>query len=1061
MTAGGFQGRIVIALTLFAALVVSAANAPSSEAASQAREANAAAGRSLTAADVRLTASTSAKASALAAAAGRPVEVMADRTDWTQVFAEPRGGFRMVESLVPVRVRRPDGSWAPVDTTLSVRPDGLVTPGAITTGLSLSNGGKGPLFTLSQGGHSLSVSWPFGALPAPSLSGPTATYPNVLPGVNLLMSATPTGVSDLVEVTSAAAAANPALARLTFPVGGSGLSVRADRQGNLTASDASGDPVFDAAAPRMWDSAGSRAPRGRVPWAGGALDGPVPGDHTAMLDVSVGAGSVSLRPAAPVLSGPSVVYPVFIDPTWNGHESDATWLDVWRNSAGSSGDWEPTSSTSGGIKSGVCPDGSCPNGLLTVYRSYINFTLPSGYAGSAPDYVDAQLQITEEWSDSCSPSTLELWQTNHASRGIDFNGRPQELTELASPYMAHGWSSSGPNGPSSCPAATVAMNATPALKAAGNPGYGSSTVTFELRASDTAESSLDPNSWKRFDANTMDLVLYWRHKPDVPTGAGTQGVFDAATGRAVTNCSGSQSAPDWVSTNAPVWQATIDDSADRSYDQANGAANEPLDGEFSWQNLTTGTSGTWSANQNSDSKGNNVGAPPGTQFTGKRSGTPGNEYVWRAYGATLPNVPTGIGNDTAPVLSGSSSSPCYFQPDQSAPVSAPTVSGPSSLPVGAQGTYTFTAGAQDAPVGGGSGTVNDVVGFYWGIDNPQPSTYVPASTIGSTASTATVTFIPFNTAEADIYVRAVDRAGNVGPVSPLFPVTATTPQGNIAELAWWRLNNNGLDSAVAAGQADANLTLSSSASFGCPGQATASPAGYTCSLAVDGSSGHALTGRPVMGNDGSFSVSAWADPAGCSSTSYCAVLSQGASTVSAFTLGYQASGTANGTSVPCPCWIFAMPKQDAAGGEYSPAGSSLGWNVTAWHIPSSALNTWTQLTGVLNASHNQLLLYVNGGDGLQHPGDSQDGDGNPAAAVSNVQPWTAGPGNGVFRIGADWTSAAGPADYFHGAVSDACVFYSVLLTGTQQPDVQRLYDQGPDYGQDSGDGCAALYSTYP
>lgn len=130
------------------------------------------------AAAVRLAA---AQASALAAS-GQPVEVMADRTDWTQVFAEPTGGFEMVQSLVPVRVQRPDGSWVPVDPTLSARPDGSVAPAAITTGLSLSGGGAGPMFTLSQGGRSLAVSWPFGSLPAPALSGATTTYANVLPG---------------------------------------------------------------------------------------------------------------------------------------------------------------------------------------------------------------------------------------------------------------------------------------------------------------------------------------------------------------------------------------------------------------------------------------------------------------------------------------------------------------------------------------------------------------------------------------------------------------------------------------------------------------------------------------------------------------------------------------------------------------------------------------------------------------------------------------------------------------------------------------------------------------
>lgn len=985
-----------------------------------------------------LRAAGAASASALADSTGQPVEIMADRTDWTQVFAQPGGGFRMVESLQPVRTQLPDGTWVPVNTALSVRADGSVAPGAITVGLSLSGGGSGPLYTLSSGGHSLSVSWPSGALPAPSLSGPTATYPNVLPGVNLLVTATPTGVSELVEVMSAQAAANPALAKITFPVAASGLSVSADGQGDLTAFDGSGKAVFDAAAPQMWDSAGPQPAL-----AGSAPEGPAPGDHTARLGASVGAGSVSLRSAASVLSGPSVVYPVFIDPKWNGHESDATWLDVWTNAAGTSGDWEPTNSTFGGIRSGVCPDSTCPNGLLTIFRSYINFTLPPGYAGSAPDYVDAQLQITEQWSDSCTPSTLELWQTNHAGKGIDWNSRPQQLTKLASPYIAHGWS------PTNCPAATVAMDATPALKAAGAAGYGPNTVTFELRASDTAESNLDPNSWKRFDANTMDLVLYWRHKPDVPTGALTQGVFDASTGKTITDCAASASSPDWVNTSAPVWQATIDDSADRKYDSNNGQSQESLDGEFDWNNLTNGNSGA-----GMDAYDNPKA--PQSVFHGQRSGSDENEYQWRAYGATL-SVDTGIPGDTAPVLDGPKSSWCYFQPDLSAPSSAPAVSGPSSLPVGSEGTYTFTAGAQDSPVGGGAGTVNDVVGFFWGIDNPQPSTYVPASTIGATTSSATVTFIPFNTAEADIYVQAVDRAGNVGPVSPLFPVTATAPQGNIAELAWWRLNNNGLDSAAAAGQADASLTLSSSgASFGCPGSATASPPGYTCSLALDGSSGRAYTGRPVMGNDGNFSVSAWADPAGCGSSSspaYCAVASQAASNVSAFTLGYQRYGSANGAGVTCPCWIFTMPKQDVSGDNYSPtASNNSGWWIAAWHIPTSALNTWTQLTGVFNASHNTLTLYVNGGDGAQHPGDGLAGDGNPAATATAL-PWSA-PGNKFFRIGADGPGTA-PGDFFSGSVSDACVFYGVLLTTAGQPDVQNLYAKG------SGDGCSALYATYP
>lgn len=254
----------------------------------------------------RLSAADAAGAAALASSTGQPVEVLGDRTDFSQTYAEPGGGFQDTESLVPYQVQQPDGSWVPVDTTLSALPGGVVAPAAITTGLSISDGGSGPLYTLTSGTGSLSVSWPYGPLPVPSLSGATATFAGVLPGVNLLVSATPTGVSELVEVTSAAAAANPKLAQIAFPVAASGLSVSEDAAGDLTAADGAGKSVFAAAVPQMWDSAAG--PGVAAPSAGQQSDGPLPGDHRAVLAVAAAGGSVSLTPAVSVLSGPQVVY---------------------------------------------------------------------------------------------------------------------------------------------------------------------------------------------------------------------------------------------------------------------------------------------------------------------------------------------------------------------------------------------------------------------------------------------------------------------------------------------------------------------------------------------------------------------------------------------------------------------------------------------------------------------------------------------------------------------------------------------------------------------------------
>ncbi len=71
-----------------------------------------------------------------------------------------------------------------------------------------------------------------------------------------------------------------------------------------------------------------------------------------------------------------------------------------------------------------------------------------------------------------------------------------------------------------------------------------------------------------------------------------------------------------------------------------------------------------------------------------------------------------------------------------------------------------------------------------------------------------------------------------------------------------------------------------------------------------------VTTRPVVGNNSSFSVSAWAQlPAGlescgepCAGETY-PVISQDGQNVPGFTLGYGAG---------CGCWVFDMPASDSA-----------------------------------------------------------------------------------------------------------------------------------------------------
>ncbi len=133
------------------------------------------------------------QASSLAAETGDRVIVDAATTESSQVFANPDGTFTQEMNAAPVRARKDDGTWAPIDTTLVREADGSARAENTTAGLTFSGGGKGDgLVTLKDEGHALRLGWPT-ALPEPRLDGATATYAGVLPDVDLKLTALDSG----------------------------------------------------------------------------------------------------------------------------------------------------------------------------------------------------------------------------------------------------------------------------------------------------------------------------------------------------------------------------------------------------------------------------------------------------------------------------------------------------------------------------------------------------------------------------------------------------------------------------------------------------------------------------------------------------------------------------------------------------------------------------------------------------------------------------------------------------------------------------------------------------
>src|SRR5215472_7638972 len=179
------------------------------------------------------------EARARAAATRQPVVILGMTTASSLTTANPDGSLTRVQALGPVRALR-GGKWENLDPALAFGPQGMAVPAVTWAGLKLSGGGPGPLALMTNYGHRLALSLPGVRLPSPVLAGATATYRNVLPGVDLQLTASGLGgVSTVLVVKNAAAAQDPRLGSLLrLSVSAPGLRVSASGAGSLSVAAA-------------------------------------------------------------------------------------------------------------------------------------------------------------------------------------------------------------------------------------------------------------------------------------------------------------------------------------------------------------------------------------------------------------------------------------------------------------------------------------------------------------------------------------------------------------------------------------------------------------------------------------------------------------------------------------------------------------------------------------------------------------------------------------------------------------------------------------------------------
>lgn len=472
----------------------------------------------------------------------KPVLVDTATTATSRTWARPDGKLRTEITALPRRAKNAEGVWAPVDNRLrrtgkagdglGIRPVNPATPVRFSSG---TPGGKSradrsyarlPLAGASAAtdtvlaemdldGHTVAYTWP-GELPAPVLDGPRALYPEVLPGVDLLLVAREEGgIAQLLIVKDREAARSEALAKLSYGLRSETAVFRYSEAGSrVSILDRSGTEIGTVPTPFAWDSGGrdpelpGEEPRTSVATPAdvlklSGLSGIEPGARHAGLPMSLkGDGAEEARidlglDEAGLLTDPDTRFPVFVDPTIN--PTWAAWTVAYKPYPNSSF-WNGTNFSSGTSDARVGHEDDT-NGTA---RSFWRMKYSSGLKGAT--ITDAKFKVLNNHSWSCTKREFQFWLTGAISSGTTWNKQPSWTTKQAEQSFAHGWSSS------SCPDAYESFDVDAAAQKGADGGW--STITFGMRA--TSES--DTQTWRKFKASSATLTVTYNRKPGEPTG---------------------------------------------------------------------------------------------------------------------------------------------------------------------------------------------------------------------------------------------------------------------------------------------------------------------------------------------------------------------------------------------------------------------------------------------------------------------------------------------------------------------------------------------------------------
>jgi RHS repeat-associated protein len=310
----------------------------------------------------------------------------------SDVYQNPDGSYTRKVYGGPVNYRAPDGSWAPIDTTVGAGSDNRLHEKANSLGVDFS--GSAADATLAalrvDGGHAVSYSLQGAAAVPAAVSGSTVTYSGVLPHTDLTLTTVPTGLKEALVLHSADAPTS-----WVFPLTVQGLTPRL-ADGAVEFVDTAG-AVTERIPPGYMNDAYVDAKSGN-PHESRAV--------TYSLVTAGGGPALKVDVDGAWLRDPKRVFPVTVDPTFTASSS----------TFGENGQTQDNSGMTE-LRSGTYDSGA------DEARPFLKFdNFGSTYAGQRMTAVN--LDLFDFWAWTCTPEPFSVSPVTSAWKATDILGWP-------------------------------------------------------------------------------------------------------------------------------------------------------------------------------------------------------------------------------------------------------------------------------------------------------------------------------------------------------------------------------------------------------------------------------------------------------------------------------------------------------------------------------------------------------------------------------------------------------------------------------------------------------------